>query len=225
MDITGIDLLGIDRVLKRGTGTVLEENKDALLVRDGVSGAYMLAFTDAAAGLSALDGYAYRADCDLLMVPDLSLGRAAMKRYGFTGMLECWQVAYYGDMPGTDGGISVRTADKNDIGFLIGNYDMLSADEIAKVVERGSVLIAYADGAVVGFIGEHLEGSMGMLYILPEFRRRGYASALENILIAETMKKGFIPFGQVEKNNTPSLILQKKLGLTVSDRLICWMWK
>ena len=44
-------------------------------------------------------------------------------------------------------------------------------------------------------------------------------------MIARTLKEGFIPFGQVEKGNHASLALQKKIGMTVSDNLICWMWK
>jgi len=34
MQITGIDYLGIDRVLKRGSGEIIAEQDDALLVRD-----------------------------------------------------------------------------------------------------------------------------------------------------------------------------------------------
>ena len=39
------------------------------------------------------------------------------------------------------------------------------------------------------------------------------------------MEKGFIPFGQVEKDNQKSLRLQKKIGMAQSDRLIVRMWK
>ena len=74
-------------------------------------------------------------------------------------------------------------------------------------------------------IGEHLEGSMGLLYVFPEFRRKGYAVALEKSMIVKTLSEGYIPFGQVEKNNRASVLLQKKIGMTISDRLICWMWK
>ena len=85
--------------------------------------------------------------------------------------------------------------------------------------------MGYDKDHLVGFIGEHLEGSMGMLYIFPEYRRKGFASALEKIYISKTIEKGFIPFGQVEKSNRESLNLQKKIGMTQSDKIICWMWK
>ncbi|MBR6008742.1 MAG: GNAT family N-acetyltransferase, partial [Clostridia bacterium] len=83
----------------------------------------------------------------------------------------------------------------------------------------------YDRGRLVGFIGEHLEGSMGILYVFPEYRRRGFGAALQARLMARTIKQGYIPFGQVEKTNTASLLMQKKLGMTQSDRLIVWMWR
>ena len=66
---------------------------------------------------------------------------------------------------------------------------------------------------------------MGLLYVFPKFRRKGYAVALEKSMIVKTLSEGYIPFGQVEKNNHASVLLQEKIGMTISNRLICWMWK
>ena len=224
MDITGIDYLGLDRVLKRGTGTVLAESEDFMLVRDSVSGAYLLACEDVGRGLSLLDRCGGE-DCKLLMTSNYALGQAAFGRYGFSGKLECYQVAYYGEKPPLDAALTVRTADERDLPMLEKNYDLISAEELEKAVERRSILLGYHGDRLVGFIGEHLEGSMGMLYVFPEYRHMGFASALQKRLIADTMERGFVPFGQVEKENRASLSLQRKLGMTQSDRLIVWMWK
>ena len=224
MDISRIENLGIDRVLKRGTGEILAEEKGVLLIRDAVSGAYMLACEDHAAGLAMLDRR-IGPDCGLLMVSDYSLGMEAFRRYGFSGKLECYQVAYYGDRPPVCTGISVRTADERDLPMLTENYELISAEELETAVRRQSILLGYDQGRLIGFIGEHLEGSMGILYVFPEYRRRGYGAALQAHLIARTMEKGYIPFGQVEKDNQASLCLQKKLGMTQSERLIVWMWR
>jgi len=66
---------------------------------------------------------------------------------------------------------------------------------------------------------------MGLLYVFPEHRRKGCAETLEKYYIINTMNKGFIPFGQVEKDNFASLKLQKKLGFVQSENLIFWMVK
>ena len=225
MDIRGIDYLGIDRVLKRGSGEILVSRERALLVRDAVSGAYLLACEDAAIGIPLLDRYV-GPDCALLMVSNCALGNAAYERYGFSEKLACFQVAYYGEKPPTDAtGLTVRTADENDLPMLMKNYRMISPEELKQVVGRRSILLGYDQDRLVGFVGEHLEGSMGLLYVFPEYRRRGFAAALQKRLIAKTMEAGYIPFGQVEKGNVASLNLQKKIGMTQSDRLIVWMWK
>ena len=224
MSITGIDTLGLDRVLKRGSGEILAERDDALLVRDSVSGACLLTCETAAAGRPLLDHPAVR-DCSLLMVQDFALGQEAFERYGFAEKLECYQVAWYGEKPQADGSISVRTAGEEDLPMLAENYSMLTPEELRKLVGRKSILLGYDGDRLVGFIGEHLEGSMGILYVFPECRHRGYGAALQKRFIAKTMEEGFVPFGQVEKDNHASLCLQRKLGMTQSENLIVWMWK
>ena len=224
MNIHGIDCLGLDRVLKRGSGEIIAEQDNALLIRDSVSGAYLLACEDTAAGLRVLDRN-IRPDCGLLMVSNEALGKEAYSRYGFSGKLECFQVAYYGEKPPADSRISVRAAEERDLRMLVRNYRLVSREELGKAVARRSVLLGYHQDQLIGFIGEHLEGSMGMLYVFPEFRHKGFGAALQSHLIAKTMEEGYIPFGQVEKENHASLCLQKKLGMTQSENLIVWMWK
>ena len=216
--------LAIDRVLKRGTGEIIADLENALLVRDDVSGAYLLSCEEKAAGMALLDRY-ISPDCSLLMVSDYELGQTAFSKYGFEEKLECYQVAYYGEKPTVDTSLSVREADEHDLPMLIENYQLISPEELAQVVRRRSILLGYDQGQLVGFIGEHLEGSMGILYVFPEYRRRGFGTALQTYLIARTMEKGYIPFGQVEKDNQNSLRLQEKIGMTRSDDLVVWMWK
>ena len=50
-------------------------------------------------------------------------------------------------------------------------------------LKAGVIFGAFVDGRLAGFVGEHHEGSMGMLEVVPEFRRRGIAQALEAALI------------------------------------------
>ena len=224
MNTDGIEFLGIDRVLKRGSGEIIAETDHALLVRDSVSEALMLGCEDAAAGLALLDRHG-GSGCGLLMVSDHAAGLAAFERYGFSEKLECYQVAYYGEKPAADSSLTVRTADESDLPVLTGTYHLISPEEMEKVVRRGSVLLGYEGDRLVGFIGEHLEGSMGLLYVFPAYRRRGYGTALQTHYIVKTMESGFVPFGQVEKYNRNSLNLQRKIGMTRSDSLIVWMWR
>ena len=219
-----INYLGIDRVLKRGTGKIIERSDGALLVYDTVSGAFFLDCDDYDTGIAILNKHeniGYR----LLMTTNEAVAKEAFTRYGFDEMLECYQVAYFKEPPETDDGLTYRIADENDLDALIAVYDRISPKELSEVVKRRNILLAYDGKSFVGFMGEHLEGSMGLLYVFPKYRRKGYGAAIEKRFIATTMKKGYIPFGQVEKDNEISLRLQKKLGLDKSDKLMFWMWK
>ena len=224
MDINGIDYLGIDRVLKRGTGEIILNTNNTLFVRDTVSQAYLLACEDEVTGIELLNSH-IGPDCNLLMVSNHALGQTAFEKFGFSEKYECYQVAYYGKKPTINTELSVKEADESYLPMLIENYQMISPEELTLLVRRKSILLGYHQGTLVGFIGEHLEGSMGILDIFPEYRHKGFGTALQTYLMAKTMEKGFIPFAQVQKDNQNSLNLQKKLGMTCSENLIVWMWK
>ena len=224
LDLSGIDYLGLERVLKRGTGQVIEQHDQAVFVHDSVSGAFLLGCENVDLGADILK-HGVGSNCRLLMVSDHGLGMDAYRRYGFTGMLECFQTAYYGDTPSIEDGLTLINAETSDLSLLIETYDLVSPDELKRIIERKKLMLGYDRGKLVGFVGEHLEGSMGLLYVFPEFRRKGYAVILEKCMIAKTLQEGYVPFGQVEKNNHASVLLQEKIGMTISNRLICWMWK
>lgn len=77
--------------------------------------------------------------------------------------------------------------------------------------------------ALAGFIGEHLEGSMGLLEVLPEYRSKGYGYKLETFLINHFLRLNVIPFCQVRINNSESLALQKKIGMEISELTTFWI--
>ena len=223
IDFNGIDYLGIDRIVKRGSAEFIERNERFVFVRDTVSGVLFLCGEVRDDDFALIDGHLDR-ERDALMVDSEELFKKVFARYGFEDKLECYQVAYYGDAPKLDAKINVRAAEKSDIPLIVRNYHLVGEDEIAKIVVRRALYLGFSGGEPVGFVGEHLEGSMGLLYVFPKFRRRGFGEALEKFCIAKTIKKGFVPFGQVEKDNIASLALQKKLGFTVSGKRIFWMW-
>ena len=223
MDISSIDYISFRRVIERGTAEIIEEGKDFLFLYDTVSETYMLACDDAEAGKVLLDKYADRR-YELIETTSKEAAEYACDRFGFKNCLECWQFAYLGEAPEMDPRIRIRTADLDDLPVIMKEYHEISDDEMARNIRRGAVMMAYEGDRLVGFMGEHLEGSLGMLFVYPEFRRKGYAAALENAGFARTIEQGYIPFGQVITGNTASYNLQKKQGLTEADKLVYWCW-
>ena len=246
MDLTTIENLNIDRVLRRGTAQIIEEADDAILLKDTVSKALMLACDDVVKGIEILERNNDGAK-PLMMISNAELGRMVADRFGYENIMECYQMAYLSKEPPKpekmddcekveinsstksnsaqfDGILEYRLATMEDFPFISREYGLVSEDELKELIERGNIIIGYENGSPVGFIGEHMEGSVGLLQVLQEHRRKGYGTALEIEMIRRTLEKGDIPFGQVVVGNTASLELQKKLGLTKSEGTIYWMW-
>ena len=90
-------------------------------------------------------------------------------------------------------------------------------------IEHGALFGVFESDALAGFAGFHDDGSMGMLEILPPFRRRGYAAQLEAFLIAAALKEGRTPYCHVVDGNEASLHLQWKMGLTCTRLPAIWV--
>ncbi len=222
--------LSITEPVKLGRVTVLAVGDDlGALVRFKRNGAYFAA---------PVDGCAARIMAS--MVPDGALVSLCDERYleifapgaAYEGLdpgrYELW--AYGADAsPLATGaiappeGFTIAPLGPGDIDTVEAHYALLSHGEIEDHLERGWIYGGFdASGALVGFIGEHDEASMGMLEIFPEARRRGYAQALEAALIDTFMAAGRIPYCHVALDNEASKALQRKLGLRRIDTVQCW---
>lgn len=123
-------------------------------------------------------------------------------------------------------GFTIRYLTMNDMDYVLEHYDnpCNSYDHIKQRIEMGMLGLVHEDH-LVGFIGEHEEGTMGYLFIQEDYRKRGLAYYLEGALIQELLKKGRLPYCHVLVDNTPSLKLQTKLGLTFAKEPYYWLGK
>ena len=225
LNINTLENLNIKRVLERGSGKEIYRDESAILVLDEVSKAFMIACDDADFGMNVLEKNAAK-DISLLFTSNKELGAQVFEKYGFTGNMECFQMAYLKtEIPVSNESLSFREATLEDFPFISAGYDLISDEELKEVISRRGIVVGQTDEGNVGFIGEHLEGSIGLLYVLPQHRRKGYAAELEKEMIRRHLSKGFIPFGQVEKTNEASMCLQESIGMTKSDNTVFWMWK
>ncbi|MBO4911120.1 MAG: GNAT family N-acetyltransferase [Butyrivibrio sp.] len=224
MDLNAIENLNIDRVLKRGTAEIIEKESDSILLRDTRSKVLMLACDDVSKGMEILERNISESK-PIILITNPELGRMAAEKFGYEGIMECYQMAYYSEEPPkSDNVLTYKTATMDDYSFIAREYELVSEEELKELIERGNIIMGYEDDNAIGFIGEHLEGSVGLLQVLSEHRRKGYGMELEKEMIRRTIERGDIPFGQVVVDNTASLELQNKLGLTKSEGTIFWMW-
>ena len=143
-------------------------------------------------------------------------------------VMDCAQAVYLQKEPPcvrVRPGVSVRPLTLEDMDFVLKNYHNPGAYEshIRQRIAEG-MLGGLVDGQLAGFAGIHQEGALGMLEVLPQFRRRGLAEVLEAAIIARQLERGRFPYCHVRRGNTASEALQKKLGLTFDEnRTLYWL--
>lgn len=118
--------------------------------------------------------------------------------------------------------LDIRKLSLKDFEFVKNNYD--SSDDYIKARIREGMFGAFYKEKPVGFIGTHEEGSMGLLFVLPEFRERGIGTLLERTLIYYLRKIGHRTFGQIETRNELSLNLHSNSGYTIGEETAAWFW-
>lgn len=64
---------------------------------------------------------------------------------------------------------------------------------------------------------------MGLLHVMPAFRRHHVGSALERAMIRATMLRGHTAYCQVFPDNAASQSLQRRLGLEAAQGMLYWL--
>ncbi|KAL7889377.1 hypothetical protein AOLI_G00016350 [Acnodon oligacanthus] len=85
-----------------------------------------------------------------------------------------------------------------------------------------SCCVLDSDGQPVSWILTYCDCTMGMLYTMPEHRRKGYAKALVSIMAKKLHSKGYPVYCFIEEDNSLSYRLFASLGFTEdpSHRLV-----
>lgn len=111
------------------------------------------------------------------------------------------------------------------LGFVISNYDFnVGAEYLRERVEEGKLFGGFVKGEMVGFIGIHSEGSIGIFKVLSEYRGKGYGAGLAAHATNYQLSRKITPFVQFGVDNEVSLATAKKLGYKVSNKKIYWLF-
>ena len=163
----------------------------------------------------------------MVLIRDEALNRRMMRQGRFTESLEVVQLVYTGRRPDPVAcPAQIRRMELSDLDFVLRNYHHPNVrPEYIRARINEMMLGAYIDGEQVGCIGVHEEGAVGMLEVLPAYRRMGIGRALETALIRWMMDKGHIAYCHVAPDNDISLRLQTSLGLQACAQSLYWLYK
>ena len=152
---------------------------------------------------------------------------ALMRRFSLTETMHCHQAVYMKDAPAPLPGIEadIRPLTMDDLAMVLTYYTSISNEDYAKTRIQAGMLGIYVDNNMAGFIGTHPEGTMGLLEVFPQYRRRGLAYQLETAMIKRQLSLGRIPYAQIKKGNNASIMLNEKLGLKITkDAPVIWLF-
>lgn len=216
--------IAMSEAVRRGNAEILSAERGAVLLREKNSGVYMLYARDYAPGEALLNLLLERDDVRELSVTRTDLCRKAEELLGLRLDFEYYHVAYLENRPPEPAGrLEIRTPSEELAGVIADHYEYLNGEQVIAHIRRGHLFGGFLGDKLVGFIGEHPEGSIGILEVLPEFRRHGYAYDLESFMIDRHFNQGKIPFAQIFTDNEKSLSLQRKLGMTQAEQSCFWL--
>ncbi|MCL2617112.1 MAG: GNAT family N-acetyltransferase [Defluviitaleaceae bacterium] len=119
----------------------------------------------------------------------------------------------------------IQPLNETHLGIIMQNYNLpVGEDYIKNRLAANALFGAYVDSELVGFAGEHAEGNLGMLVVLPKYRRQGHAASITAHGINRRLNQGLPPFSYVHVTNYPSLEMHKKLGFTISEKSVWWLF-
>ena len=215
-------LLNVDMIecIRRDICRILYASDKAVLIVADSGWVHMLSCEDRELGLELIK--THQPPWVVLHQMDM---REAVAGLGYRIGDECWQSAYTKTTPMEETLADIRRLDRRFLKRIADNYELADEGEIAALLDAGVIYGAFAGGELAGFIGKHEEGSVGLLFVFPEFRRMGIAEALERNYVNRELAQGNVPYGQIFVGNEPSRRLQEKLGMDFSDKFICWCGK
>ena len=83
---------------------------------------------------------------------------------------------------------------------------------------------AFFGEALAGFVGQHEEGSMGLLEVLPEYRGRGIGKALLAAAVNWQLERGQVPYSQIVDGNEISYRLHRSMGFSITPQVsVYWL--
>ncbi len=169
-------------------------------------------------------------DSSVLGLLEPGLLNAAKSKGGYRNPLQHHLAIYKRDQPPLcDNSRDIRVLDERYLHAVCEGYGHPEFVDERGVLERlrqGLILGGFEDGELVGFVGEHTEGSIGMLVVREDYRQMGWGYALMAEKIARTLARGWVPWCEVFPDNTVSLKLYRKLGMTITPaREQCYLMR
>lgn len=224
------NLVALAESLRLGRARCLYAGDDGLLVRVEASGDILVAARDGHAAASLISGIAAKE-----LDPEATIALTDARWAAEAGLADrepphetlSYRICVYerAEPIPVVGTLRIEPLGEGDLGTVLAHYENLPEQTVRRHLADGWVYGGYNEsGELVGFIGEHDEGAIGMLEVFPEQRRHGYGFELAARAVNRMLAVGRIPYSQVVLGNEASFALHRRLGMTALPTVQCWCW-
>lgn len=215
--------LPLVETLRRGVGEVLLAQRGCVLLR-ATDGMQMLWATNrklARQAVRCLGGA--RVTC---LLGSRTTAADVARELGAEGCEGCLSYSFRGvSAPLAETSRDIRVLTAAYEGQILEHYahpEYLEPGELARALEGGLVLGGFEDGRLCAFVGEHAEGSIGLLEVFEGSRRRGWGQALLAAKVAQQLDEGMVPWAEVWPENEASRSLMEKAGFSCAPADGMW---
>lgn len=214
--------------VRRGAAQILYAAEDGVFLYEKSSRIHMLAADPGAVlKILSISPHFPEGNRKFIVAHGEETRAGVYSRFSVRAETACYQVMYAGAPIPLKGLLRFRLPGKEEKEKIKREYKLESPENLERLCAAGKICCGFAEEggreAFVGFIGRHPEGSMGLLQVFPEYRRRGYGEELESFMIDKFLEEGLVPYAHIIDDNRKSMRLQEKLGYTFADRKIYWL--
>lgn len=213
-------------VYRRGNCEILYEENDGILLYDHTLHEY-LATASTVAGAEDII-LKLPSDYEMLIVHDDVFLTLENTHFNFAKKLVFYNHIYAkrGLYKIPKNNIEFKKLDKQDIPAIKEHYSVkdLCTDEYLQDRIKDGMLGAFLNDTLVGFIGIHDNGAMGMLEVFENYRGKHIGMLLQMMYtnqLIDSKYPGYI-YCQIYEDNTASMNLQKKLLLAKAKKPCYW---
>ena len=122
--------------------------------------------------------------------------------------------------------LTVDDAKIVDEHYTYQSEDDTSFEYIKKTIqERPTAVIRDDEGNPISWSVVRDDGSMGIAYTLEEYRRQGYAAAVNMELLKRTIDFGLMPYVHIVTDNRASISLAERLGFKRNGKVVWFATK
>lgn len=221
-------LLHVDMLecIRRGSAEILYTCESGALLLDQPSNIYMISANNYEVAEQLIS--VLPASIELIVSHDKFTLGLLSKKYTFSDKMTCYNAVYTKQLP-IQSMKNIADIQKLTVGYIdiiMDKYSKaytINSDYIRSRLEANALSGAFIHNTLCGFIGQHTEGSIGMLEVFPEYKGKGIGIQLEISAINEALSAKRYVYGQVTEDNLASMSLQKKLGLELSKNKVYWL--